>query len=73
MLLAGLAFFAVSLMLVARRRSLYMLAVGVLMIFACFIVVDSGPDFGAILSAPFVVFALLLAIGWPRYRAAIEP
>jgi hypothetical protein len=72
-LLVGLAFFAVSLMLVARRRSLYVLAGGVLMIFACIIVVDSGPDFGAILSVPFVMFALLLAIGWPRYRAAIEP
>jgi hypothetical protein len=72
-LLVGLAFFAVSLMLVARRRSLYMLAVGALMIFAFFVVVDSGPDFGAILSTPFVAFALLLAIGWPRYRAAIEP
>jgi hypothetical protein len=72
-LLAGLAFFALSLMLLARRRSLYILAIGALMIFACSIVVDSGPDFGAILSAPFVMFALLLAIGWPRYRAAIKP
>jgi hypothetical protein len=72
-LLTGLAFFAVSLMLVARRRSLYLVAIGVLMIFACSIVVDSGPDFGAILSAPFVALVLLLAVGWRRYRATIKP
>jgi hypothetical protein len=72
-LLTGLAFFAVSLMLVARRRSLYIVAIGVLILFACSIVVDSGPDFGAIVSAPFIVFVLLLAVGWSRYRAAIKP
>jgi hypothetical protein len=71
-LLAGLAFFALGLMVVARRRFLYILTIGVLMVFACSIVVDSGPGAGAIVSAPFVVFALLLAIGWPRYRAGIE-
>lgn len=69
-LLTGLAFFAVSLLLAARRRSLYIVAIGVLMIFGFSIVVDSGPDFGAVLDAPFVVFVLLLAIGWPRYRAS---
>jgi hypothetical protein len=72
-LLAGLAFFTLSLMLQARRRSLYVLVIGVLTIFACSIVVDSGPDLGAVLSAPFVIFAVLLAIGWSRYRATIKP
>jgi hypothetical protein len=72
-LLTGLAFLALSLMLQARRRALYVLVIGVLTIFGCSIVVDSGPDFGAVLSAPFVVFALLLAIGWRRYTATIKP
>jgi hypothetical protein len=72
-LLVGLAFFALSLMLQARRRSLYVLVIGVLTIFACSIVVESGPDFGAVLSAPFVMFAFLLAISWPRYKATIKP
>jgi hypothetical protein len=71
-LLAGLTFFALSLMLLARRRSFYITVIGVLTIFAGAIVVDSGPDFGAVLSAPFVIFTLLLMIGWPRYRTAIK-
>ena len=70
-LLAGLAFIALSFLLLARRRSLYILVIGVLTIFACSIVVDSDLGLGAILSAPFVMFTLLLAIGWPRYKAAI--
>ena len=72
-LLAGLAFLALSLMLQARRRTFYMIVIAVLTIFACSIVVDSGPDLGAVLSAPIVMFALLLAIGWRRYRATIRP
>jgi hypothetical protein len=72
-LLAGLAFLALSLMLQARRRTFYMIVIAVLTIFACSIVVDSGPDLGAVLSAPIVMFALLLAIGWRRYRATIKP
>lgn len=71
-LLAGLVFIVLSLLLWVRRRSLYILVVGVLTIFACSIVVDSDLGLGAILSAPFVLFTLLLAIGWPRYRAAIK-
>jgi hypothetical protein len=71
-LLTGLGFFALSLMLLARRRSLYRLVIGLLTIFACAIVLDSGLDLGAVLSAPFFMFALLLVLGWPRYRTAVK-
>jgi hypothetical protein len=73
LLLIGCGLFALSLMLLARRRSLYIVVIGVLTIFACVIVLDSGPDFGAVLGAPFVMLALLLVIGWSRYRTMIKP
>lgn len=67
-----IALFGLSIMVVAHRRFLYLFAIAVLTLFACCIVVASQLGLGAVLAAPVMVLVALLAVGWPRYVAAIR-
>jgi hypothetical protein len=71
-IVAGFVFVCLSVLLVLRRRAIYLLVIGVLLSFVCSIVVASGPSVGAIMAVPYSLLVALLVIGWHRYAAPLR-
>jgi hypothetical protein len=71
-IVAVFVFIGLSLMVLSRRRFLYLLVIAVLLTFVGSIVVLSGASVGAIVALPFAVLALLLGLGWHRYGAGFR-
>ena len=69
---AGFIFLGLNFLLQARRRILFMLVIGVLVSFIASILVQSRPAYGGlILASPYLLFVVLLIVGWKRYMTAI--
>lgn len=71
-IVVGFIFLGLNLLLQARRRPLFMLVIGIFGVFIASTVIHGRPAYGGfILAAPYVLFVLLLIIGWKRYMTAI--
>jgi hypothetical protein len=69
----GVAFLGLNLLIQARRRLLYLLAIGVMVAFVVGGLLTSGPSpAGFLVEVPYLFFILLLLAGWHRYMAAIS-
>jgi hypothetical protein len=70
-LVAGFVFFGLHVLIQARRRLLYVLAVAVIASFVVSGLIQTGPSIGALVEVPYATLGLLLLIGWRADMAAI--
>jgi hypothetical protein len=72
LIVTGFIFLGLNFLLQARRRMLFLLVIGVFVLFITSTVIDTRPAYaGLILTSPYVLFVLLLLGGWKRYMTAI--
>jgi hypothetical protein len=71
-MVAGFIFLGLNFLLQARRRMLFMLVIGVFATFIASTVIQARPAYaGLIVASPYVLFVLLLVVGWKRFMTAI--
>jgi hypothetical protein len=72
-IVAGFIFLGLNFLLQARRRFLFFSVTGVLVAFIASILAQSRPIYGGlILAGPYLLFVVLLLVGWKRYMTAVR-
>ena len=70
---AGFLFFVLNVLLQTRRRLLYVLVIGVFLTLLAMVLVATGPTgIGVVFDVPYILFVVLLIVGWHPYMVAIR-